>query len=330
MARVVRFHETGGPEVLRIEDVDIGAPGAGELRIKVHALGLNRAESMFRSGAYLEAPNFPARLGYEAAGIVQAVGPGVTGFAVGDKVSLIPGFSMNQYGVYAEETLIPAALTVKHPDNLSWVQAAAVWMQYMTAYGGLVEVAQLAAGDAVIITAASSSVGLAAIQIVNALGGVSIATTRTGTKRQALLDLGAQHVIATEEQDLVAEVQRITGGRGARIIFDPVAGAGVEVLAQAAAHGGIILEYGALATSVTPFPLFVALGKALTMRGYTLFEVVSDPARLAKGKQFVLDGLASGKFVPVIAKTFPFEQIVEAQRYLESNEQIGKVVVTVG
>jgi NADPH:quinone reductase len=329
MARVVRFHQTGGPEVLQIEDVDIGAPGPGELRIRVRALGLNRAESMFRSGMYLEDPKFPAKLGYEAAGTVDAIGTGVDGFAIGDKVSTIPGFSMNQYGVYGEQAIIPASAAVKHPANLSWEQAAAIWMQYMTAYGALLDVAPINAGDAVLITAASSSVGLAAIQIVNAAGAVSIATTRTNAKRDALLGLGAQHVVATEEQDLIEEVKRITNGKGARVTFDPVAGAGVETLAQAAAQNGIIILYGALAPSATPFPLFEALRKGLTLRAYTLFEIVSDPARMAKGKQYVLDGLASGKLKPAIAKTFPFDKIVEAHRYMESNEQIGKIVVTV-
>jgi NADPH:quinone reductase len=144
-----------------------------------------------------------------------------------------------------------------------------------------------------------------------------------------LLTHGAQHVIAIQEQDLVEEVKRVTGGKGARIVFDPVAGAGVETLAQAAAQRGTIILYGALAQSATPFPLFAALGKGLTLRGYTLFEVVSDPERMAKGKQYVLDGLASGKLRPVIAKTFPFDKIVDAHRFMESNEQIGKIIVTV-
>jgi NADPH2:quinone reductase len=329
MARVVRFHKTGGPEVLQIDEIEVGAPGAGELRLRVHALGLNRAEAMFRSGQYLEPPVLPARLGYEAAGTVEAIGAGVTGFAIGDKVSVIPGFSMNQYGVYGDHAIVPAATTVKHPANLSWEQAASIWMQYMTAYGALIKVAQIGPGDAVIITAASSSVGLAAIQIVNAAGAVSIATTRTSAKRDALLSHGAQHVIATEEQDLVAEVKRITGGHGARVIFDPVAGEGVMTLAQAASQGGTIFLYGALAPSPTPFPLFAAIGNGLSVRGYSLFEVVSNPGRLAEGKQYVTDGLASGKLKPIIAKTFPFEKIVDAHRYLESNQQIGKVVVTV-
>jgi NADPH:quinone reductase-like Zn-dependent oxidoreductase len=329
MARVVRFHKTGGPEVLQFDEVEVGEPGAGELRLRVHALGLNRAEVMFRSGQYLEEPVLPARLGYEAAGTVEAIGEGVSEFAVGDKVSTIPGFSMNRYGVYGVQAIVPAAMAVKHPASLSWEQAAASWMQYMTAYGALIDVVGIAPGDAVIITAASSSVGLAAIQIANAAGAISIATTRTGAKRDALLGHGAQHVIATEEQDLVAAVKRITGGKGARLIFDPIGGEGVEILAQAAAQHASIILYGALSPQATPFPLFAALAKGLTLRGYTLFEVVSDPERRAKGRQYVLDGLISGKLKPVIGKTFPFEQIVEAHRFMESNAQVGKIVVTV-
>jgi NADPH:quinone reductase-like Zn-dependent oxidoreductase len=329
MARVVRFHKTGGPEVLQIDEIEVGAPGPGELRLRVHALGLNRAEAMFRSGMYLEPPVLPARLGYEAAGTVEAIGDGVTGFAIGDRVSVIPSFSMNQYGVYGDHAIVPATAAAKHPANLSWEEAASIWMQYMTAYGALVDVMRVGPGDAVIITAASSSVGLAAIQIVNAAGAVSIATTRTSAKRDALLGHGAQHVIATEEQDLVAEVKRITGEKGARIVFDPVAGKGVETLAQAVSYCGTIILYGALALSETPFPLFAAIGNGLSVRGYSLFEVVNNPERMAAGKAYVLDGLASGKLKPVIAKVFPFEKIVDAHRFLESNEQIGKVVVSV-
>ena len=329
MSRIVRFHKTGGPQVLEIEDIDIGAPGPGEVKIRVHALGLNRAEAMFRSGAYLETPSFPARIGYEAAGAVEAIGSGVQGIAVGDAVSTIPAFSMGQYGVYGDTAIVPAHAVAKHPGNLSWSQAAAIWMQYLTAYGALVDQVTISAGDAVIIPAASSSVGLAAIQIVNHLGGISIAATRTGAKRAELLKAGAQHVIATSEQDLVREVITITSGRGAKISFDPVAGPALNDLAAAAAEQGTIFVYGVLSPEPTPFPLFPALAKNLTLRGYTLSAVTSRPDALEKGKKFVVDGLASGALKPIIAKTYPLEQIVEAHRYLESNQQIGKVVVTV-
>jgi NADPH:quinone reductase-like Zn-dependent oxidoreductase len=329
MARIVRFHQTGGPEVLKIENVDVPPPGDGEVRIKVKALGLNRAESMFRRGQYLEDPKFPARLGYEAAGTVEAVGPGVTDFKPGDAVSTIPSFSQNQYGVYGDLATVPATAVAKHPPNLSWTEAAAIWMQYMTAYGALIDIAKLTTGDAVLIPAASSSVGLAAIQIANMVGARSIALTRRSKKRAELEKLGAAHVIATEEQDLVAEVKKLTGDKGARVAFDPVGGPTVAKLAAALAQFGILFQYGALSTEPTPLPLFDVLGKSLTIRGYVLFEIVADPARLKRGVDFVATGLASGQLKPVIAKTFTLDQIVEAHRYLESNEQIGKIVITI-
>ena len=330
MARVVRFHELGGPEVLRIDTVEVPAPGAGELLIDVRALGLNRAEALFRAGQYLEQPTLPSRLGYEAAGIVRAVGPDVTGFSPGDAVSTIPGFSMSRYGVYGDAALVPAAITVRHPEFLSFTQAAAVWMQYMTAYGALIDIAGLTAEDFVVVPAASSSVGIAAIQIARAVGASVIATTRTGAKRAALHALGAHHVIATDEQDVSAEILALTGNRGARVVFDPVAGPMVEKLAAATAQGGVIVLYGLLAMAPTPFPLMAALAKGLTLRGYTLFEIVSDPARLERGKAYVIDELAKGALNPIIARTFPIEEIVEAHRFMESNQQIGKIVVTVG
>jgi NADPH:quinone reductase-like Zn-dependent oxidoreductase len=329
MSRVVRFNEVGAPEVLRLVDLDIPRPGKGEVRIRVKAIGLNRAEAMFRAGHYLEQPKFPARLGYEAAGEIESIGEGVEGFVVGDAVSTVPAFSMNQYGVYGELVLAPAHAVVKHPASLSFVEAAAAWMMYLTAYGALVEIAKLAAGDFVLIPAASSSVGIAAIQIANMVGATPIALTRGGGKRARLLELGAAHVIATEEQDLVAEALRLTGGHGARVVFDPVGGPTLAKLASATARLGIIFQYGALSPEPTPLPLFELLAKSLTIRGYVLFEVTGDPARLNAGKRFVVDGLAKGALKPVVAKTFPLADIVAAHRYLESNAQVGKIVVTV-
>jgi len=330
MARTIRFHQTGGPEVFQIEDLDVPAPKQGEVRITVKALGLNRAESMFRHGQYLEQPHFPARNGYEAAGTVEAVGEGVEGFQPGDAVSTIPGFSLNQYGVYGELVLAPAAMVVKHPASLSWEEAAAIWMQYLTAYGALIELGKMKKRDTVLIPAASSSVGLAAIQITNLIGANPIALTRTNEKRQALLDAGAKHVIATEEEDLVERVQKLTRGKGARLVFDPVAGPTLAKLAAATKQHGIIFEYGALSTEPTPFPLFEVLGKLLTVRGYVLSEVTGDAKRLARAKQFIADGLASGKLKPIISKVFSgLDRMAEAHRYMEGNTQFGKIVLTI-
>lgn len=329
MSRIVRFHEIGGPEVLKIEDVEVSAPAQGEVQIRTKALGMNRAEVMFRTGQYVTQPKFPEINGYEAAGIIEEIGPGVEGFAVGDAVSVVPCFMLGEYGLHGELVNAPAFGVVKHPDNLSWEEAAATWMMFVTAYGALVDIAKLQKGDVVLIRAASSSVGLAAIQIVNMLGGVSVALTRGNAKRDALLAAGAQHVIATSEQDLVAEVKAITGGKGARIAFDPVGGPEVPKILEALAFLGIFFQYGALDFSDVPVPVLALLGKDLTLRGYQLFEITKDPERLEKAKTFIVDGLASGALRPVIAKTFKLDEIVEATRFMESNDQVGKIVMTV-
>ncbi|RKS28087.1 NADPH:quinone reductase-like Zn-dependent oxidoreductase [Pseudomonas sp. WPR_5_2] len=329
MARIVRIHEYGDASVLKLEAVDVPAPGPGEVQIEVKAIGLNRAEVMFRNHAYLQEAQFPSRLGYEAAGVVVAVGAGVTDFSAGDAVSVIPPLDIARWGTYGELSNVPAHLTVRHPQNLSFEQAAASWMQYVTAWGALVEQARLGKGDVVLVTAASSSVGLAAFQIAKMVGATAIGITRTRAKKQALLDAGAAHVIVSDEEDMVERVMALTDGKGARVVFDPVGGPSFEPLTQSMAKGGILLEYGALSPEPTPFPLFTVLGKCLTLKGYLYAEIVSDPATLSRAKAFILDGLASGALSPIIARTFTLDEIQEAHRFIEANQQVGKVVVRV-
>ncbi|QFY60454.1 zinc-dependent alcohol dehydrogenase family protein [Rhizobium grahamii] len=328
MTRVIRFHEYGEPDVLRIDDVEVSQPSADEIQIAVRAIGLNRAEVMFRRHAYLQEAVFPSTLGYEAAGTVRAFGAGVGGFAEGDAVSVIPTLDMARWGTYGEVVNIPARHVVKHPENLSFEQAAASWMQYVTAWGALIEQARLSTKDFVVVSAASSSVGIAAFQIARSVGATVIATTRTSAKAEALRDAGAHHVIATAEEDLPARVMEITEGKGARVVFDPIGGPAIAQLADCMSVGGILLEYGALSADEGPFPQFAVLGKSLTLKGYLYTEIVSDNAILDRAKAFINDGLRSGALDPLIARTFAFEQIQEATRFLESNEQIGKIVVT--
>ncbi|MEP7453691.1 zinc-dependent alcohol dehydrogenase family protein [Phyllobacterium sp. SB3] len=328
MVRVVRFHEFGGPDVLRIENVDFPAPGEGEVRIRVKALGLNRAEALLRTGKYIETPPLPSGLGLEAAGIVDMIGEGVDGFAPGDVVSVVPPVSMVRWPAYGEVATFPARLLVKHPPSLGWVEAAALWMQYLTAYGALIDVAKLRKGDFVGITAASSSVGLAAIQIANMVGATSIAVTRTSGKTHALLEHGASYVIASEEEDLEVRLKEIARPEGVRVVFDAVGGPIFEPLTAAMSEAGILIEYGGLSPEPTPFPLSHVLSKRLTLRGYLVHEVIKDQERLDAAKTFILAGLASGDLQPVIAKTFSFDDIIEAHHFLESNQQFGKIVVT--
>ena len=329
MAKTVFLNAVGGPENLGIKDAETRAPGEGEAKLRVEAVGLNRAELMYMGGHYFEQPALPSRIGYEVVGVVEAVGPGGDASLVGKRVGTVPGYSMNKFGVLGEEAVVPSAMLAAFPDKLSATEGAAVWMQYLTAYGALVMHGKVGAGDFVLITAASSSVGLAAIQIAKAEGATAIATTRHSDKREALLAEGADHVIATEEEDLAARVKEITGGKLARIVFDPVAGRFVEKLAEATAPGGTIFEYGALSMEPTPFPLMQAMGKGLRMQAYTLLGFTSNPEELERAKQYVRERLEDGRFHPKIAKTFPLEQSVEAYRYLASNQQIGKVVITV-
>ena len=327
MSKVVRIYQHGGPEELRFEDLDVGEPGPGEVRVKIEAIGLNRSEAAFRAGEYPVAPTFPALIGYEGVGLIEALGPDVQGFAVGERVCVLPNFRLGEYGIYGERAIVPARSLLSPPPGLSTVEAASIWMQYFTALA-IIEIARAAIGDYVLIRAASSSVGLAAIQLANWAGAVPIAATRTSAKALTLQQQGAKHVIPTDETDLVAAVLRITAGKGARIIFDPVGGPDIEKLALAAADEGIIFVYGGLSGKPTPFPHWPAALKGLSIRGWVASSIWNRPERFTRNRELILRGLASGHLRPVIAKTFPFSQIVAAHRYLESNQQIGKIVVT--
>jgi NADPH:quinone reductase-like Zn-dependent oxidoreductase len=327
MAKVVRIQSQGGPEVLEIGEVEIGEPGPGEARVRVEAVGLNRSEAMYRAGRYPVPCELPSRMGYEGAGTIDALGPGVEGFAIGDRVCVLP-MTTPGLGLWAEQAIVPARALLPAPPGLGAAEAASIWMQYMTAYA-IIEVAHVGIGDGVIVRAASSSVGLAAIQLANWAGAVSIACTRTNDKRQALLDQGAAHVVATEEENLVARVMAITGGKGARTAFDPVGGPYVDTLAQALAPRGILFIYGGLSEQPTPYPHWPCAMKGLSMRGWVASEIWNHPHRFKAAQEKILAGLAGGQLKPVIAKEFHgLEQIAAANAFLESNQQVGKVVVT--
>jgi NADPH:quinone reductase-like Zn-dependent oxidoreductase len=328
MPKIVRFHRIGGPEVLQLDELPAPKPQAGEAVLKVEAIGLNRAEVMFRQGEWLEQPELPSSLGFEAAGVVEAVGPDVKELQVGDRVSSIPSFSLrSKYFTYGEVCLLPAYSLASYPEDLTSVEGTSIWMQYITAYG-LIEFGAMQAGNHVLITAAASSVGLAAIQTANVVGAVPIATTRNTTKEATLQRAGAAFVVNTSNEKWPERVREITSGRGVDLAFDPVAGSEFERVAQTVRSEGSIFIYGRLSPEWTPFPLLAALGNNLAIRGYTLFSIVTNPARLQRAKQWIYDQLTAKKIRPVIARTFPLSKIADAHRFMESNEQIGKIVVT--
>ena len=329
MSRTIKFAKAGGPEVLEFVETEVPAPGPHEVRIKVKAIGINRAESMWRLDDYIEPVKFPAGLGYEAAGVVDAVGPEVSGIKPGDEVNVIPSFSMNQYYTYGEVIIVPDYAVVPHPKSLTHAEAASIWMMFVTAYGALIEDAKVTTGDFVIVPAASSSVGLSAIQIANYAGATAIALTRTSAKKKQLLEAGAAHVIATEEVDFVEEVMRITDGKGARVAFDPVAGANFPKLISALAFQGIVYIYGALDTGVTPLPVLEMIAKMPTIKAHNIWLTSGHEKRRKAAVDYVLEGLRVGALKPVIDRSFKFDDIVEAHKYLENNGQFGKIVVTV-
>ncbi|GAA2076357.1 zinc-dependent alcohol dehydrogenase family protein [Streptomyces albiaxialis] len=327
-ARAVLFDETGGPEVLRTAEVPLAPTGPGEVRLRIDAIGLNRAEALFRAGAYYYPPALPgSRLGYEAAGVVEETGPGVTGLAPGDPVMTGPGIEMSAQGVYADRVVLPAGAVVRRPSATDAVTGAAVWLAYTTAYGGLLETGGLRAGDHVVITAASSGVGIAALQTAARVGAVPVAVTRTAAKREALLAAGAAHVLVSEEdKDVPGAVRELTGGGGAELIFDSVGGPGLTELASAAVTAGTVVLYGWLSGEPTTVPP----NWPLTVHGYANQHLAASPGMLRRANRFLDTGLRDGTLAPVIGEVLHgLDRMPDAHRLMESNAHIGKIVVTV-
>lgn len=327
MARVIRFYTPGGPEVMQFEDIIVPEPGPGEIRIEVKALGVNRADVMRRNGTHSEPLTLPGGLGNEATGIIESMGKGVTGFNLGDSVNIIPSFPIDDYPMYGELVLAPVHAVIKQPAALSFVEAASVWMMFLTPYGALIDDAKLASGDVVLISAASSSVGLAAIQLCNMVGAIPVALSRTDKKRQQLLDAGAKHVIATDAVDVTAEIMKITHGKGAQIIFDSVGGPDFLKLMNALAPGGTAYIYGALSEKTTPLPGIEFVVNMQTVKGHNIWKTSGDPAGLKAAVHAIQQGFLSGQLTPVINKVFPFDEVVAAHRYLEQSTHFGKVVM---
>ena len=339
MARIVRFARHGGPEVLELHDEPLEQPGEGEIRLRIEAIGLNRAEIMFRTGAYVASPAFPSRIGIEASGMIDALGPGVTDFALGDRVAAVPFISWDQwgnwtadsvikYGVYGESAVVPAFCVARNPRGISAVEAGALWCQYATAWGGLVDYAGVSSDDIVLVTAASSSAGLGGLQIAKNAGAMVIAATRKAEKADFLFGAGADHVVATEEEDLETRVKAITGGQGFTIAYDPVGGAFIGDLVAAAQPCGLIVNYGNLRTEAIDIPVLPMLAKRLRFKFHSLYDTMRLSEKRARCFAFVHDEVAAGALKPIVDRTFPLEQIVEAHRYMESNVQRGKIVVT--
>lgn len=326
--RAVTFTGTGGAEILRVIDVPARDPGPGEVRLRVTSAGLNRADINYRAGRYLIRTPGESRSGFEGAGIVEAVGPGTT-VRVGDRMGVLPSsFDVARDGACAETMTVAEAVLVPTPTGVSDRDAGAIWMQYLTAWGALVGIADIGPDDFVVVPAASSSVGIAALQIGRARGAHMIATTTSAEKVDALRRFAPHAIVDTRAEPYVDRVREITGGLGARVILDPVYGPLVNDHIRAATEEGIVFVYGAL----DPTPLTLGLGgmlrKNIRLQGYTLGPLLQDPVRRAGAVSGISHHLERGDFAPVIDSYFPLERIQDAHRWVESNRQIGKVVVT--
>jgi NADPH:quinone reductase-like Zn-dependent oxidoreductase len=325
MPRVVVFDETGAPEVMRIVDEPVNEPAAEEVRIRIEAIGLNPLDRMLRAGTAPRTARLPhARLGCEATGTVDAVGTDVEGFGIGDTVIVTAMPNMDINGTYAEYTTVPAARIIKRPASLDVTSAAALWVTYSTAYGALIEKAGMRPGDHLLITAASSGIGLAAIQIANQIGAIPIAVSRHADKKSDLLAAGAAAVIVTDEESVVEGARQHTGGLGADIILDSVMGPGLLELAKTAKPGGTLVTVGMLDPRPAPYPM-----DPLTHHRYMSFEHTLNNVVVRRMAAFLTAGLRTGALRPIIDKVFTLDDIVDAHHYLEEGRRLGKIVVTV-
>ena len=337
MGKMVRFHEFGGADVLKVEQVAVPAPGAGEVRIAVHAIGLNRADALWRENLYVEDATLPAGLGNEAAGVVEAVGAGVEGLRVGDRVAVLPGAHQGRYPTYGDSILFPATHVVRHPGNLSAEQAAGAYMAYLTGYFPMFEMARLQRGQTMLVTGASSGTGIAALQMARVAGIVAIAVTRTAAKRQALRDAGAAHVVVTEDEDVVDCVSELTGGRGVDLVYDGVGGPQFERLGEVVAHRGWYVLYGLSGGAELRYPATAQFRKSWRFHVYKVLEhtgaatmgLPRDEGALGRALGFIDAGLADGTLQVRIDRAFALDDVVQAHRYLERAGHIGKVVLTV-
>jgi NADPH:quinone reductase-like Zn-dependent oxidoreductase len=330
MATMVRFYSIGGPEVLRLEDSPRPEPESGEVGVEIKSIGVNRGEIAFRSGKLLIKPELPCGLGFEGAGVVFALGPGVTDLEIGQRVSILPAFVQGgRYATYATHGVFPRHSVISTPDTIDDINAAAIWVSFLTAWGGLIEIGGIRPGDFVAISAGSSSVGLAAIQVTNVVGAVPIAITRTTDKRKALREAGAQYVIASNNSDVTTAILEICGDKGVRVAFDAIAGPFPNLFVPCMAEEGIIFVYGGLSDQTTVFDRQAMCRKGLSLTGYAVRQILQNPDRLARGQSFILSNLANGLLAPVIDRVFSLDDVVAAHQYMESNAHVGKIVMTV-
>jgi NADPH:quinone reductase len=323
MPHAIRVHETGGPEVLKWEEVDVGDPGPGEVRLRQEAAGLNFIDVYHRTGLYPQP--LPFTPGVEGAGVVEAVGPDVTGVKVGDRVAYA-----GPIGGYAEVRLIDADRLVKLPDAISSEQAAAAMLQGMTVHMLLRRVYPVQAGDTILIHAAAGGVGLIACQWAKALGATVIGTVGNDDKAALARAHGCDHPIVYTRDDFVAEVERITGGRKLPVVYDSVGKDSFLKSLDCLAPRGLMVSFGNASGPPDPIaPGLLAQKGSLFLTRPTLFNYIAARAELEQAAGELFGMLASGKVKVEVKQRFPLEDAAEAHRALESRKTSGSTVLTI-
>ncbi|MBV9108477.1 MAG: zinc-binding dehydrogenase [Gemmatimonadetes bacterium] len=336
--RQVWITKRGGPDVLQVREAPDPEPKAGEIRIRVAAAGVNFADVMARLGLYPDAPPLPTVVGYEVAGTVDRVGSGVEGVREGDRVG-----SLTRFGGYSDVVCVPAAQALQLPDSLSFEKAAAIPVNYLTAWLMLVHLGGVRAGDRVLVHAVAGGVGQAALQICR-WKGAEVIGTASASKHERLRELGVAHCIDYRTQDFLAEVKRITGGRGVDIALDAVGGESFRKSYKSLAPLGRLYVFGAsaLATGKTrsivsavrgmlAMPVFRPLPMMNANRGVqgvNLGHLWKQAALLKQMLGDIVALVADGTFDPVVDRSFPFDRAGEAHAWLQDRRNFGKVVLT--
>lgn len=323
MSHAIRFHHTGGPEVLRWEAVELAPPAAGELRLRQHAVGLNYIDTYHRSGLY-PLPKLPSGLGLEGAGVIEAMGEGVTGFAVGDRVAYAHG----PLGAYAEARNLPADRAVKLPDAISFEQGAAMMLQGLTAQYLLRRTHRVQAGETILVHAAAGGVGSILVQWAKALGAKVIGTVGSDEKAERVRALGCDHVIVYSREDFVARVKDITGGRGARVAYDSVGRDTFLRTLDCVQRLGLVALFGNASGAVEPFdPLLLAQKGGLFLTRPILAQYIATRAELDEMAADLFEVVLSGKVRIDVNQRFALRDAAEAHRALEGRRTTGASVL---
>jgi NADPH2:quinone reductase len=326
MAKAVRFHAVGGPEVLRLEDVEVEDPGPGEVRLRHVAVGLNYADTYFRNGTY-RVP-LPSGMGVEAAGVIQAVGPGVAGFAPGDRVTYT-GF-VNTLGAYSTERLVPAAALIRIPDGIAFETAAAMTMRGLTSAYLMRRIHPFQGGETILLHAAAGGVGLIVCQWAKLLGLTVIGTVSTTAKAELARQHGCDHTIDYSREDVAKRVRELTGGRGVSVVFDSVGRTTFMSSLDSLERRGLMVCVGTASGTIEPFdPQLLAIKGSLFLTRPALADYIADPAEKAALAEEIFGHVAAGRIRIEINQHYALTDAVRAHRDLEGRRTTGSSIFVV-